>query len=107
MVVTKRDHFLRSRVADPKDVETVVIIIGPFRNVRRIPAEGTNEVSGHPSQLVVLPSDEYECFVVLLFRKLILQAGNIFEPKVRTDRQTQPDCRRFNRGEWPDVIKLV
>ena len=57
MVVTKRDQFLRSRVANPKDVESVVVIIRPIRNFRRIPTKSANEVSGHSSQLVVLPSD--------------------------------------------------
>ena len=54
----------------------------------------------------MLPGNKYESFVVLAFRKLMLQVDNIFIPKVRANRQAQPDRCRFNRGKWPDVNKL-
>ena len=107
VIVTKRDQFLGSRVTDPKDVKTVIVVPRPLRNLRRISAKGANEVLYHSSQLVVLPRNKYECFVVLLFRKLMLQANNIFIPKVRANWEAQPDRCRFNRGEWSDVIKAA
>ena len=107
MVVTKRDTFLRSHVTNSKDVETVIVITRPLGNFRRIPAEGAKEAFYHPIQLVVLPGDEYQCLVVLLFRKLVLQPCNIVIPKIGANRQAQSDCGRFNRGEWPDIIKLA
>jgi hypothetical protein len=107
VVVTKRDQFLGSCITDSKDVKTVIIVPRPLRNLRRIPAKGANEVLYHSSQLVVLPGNKYKCFVVLGFRKLMLQANNILIPKVRANRQAQPDCCRFNRGKWPDVSKLA
>jgi hypothetical protein len=107
MVVTKRDPFLRSRITDSNGVKTVVVITRPLGNLCLISTKGANEVSYHSIQLVVLPGDEYECFVVLPFRKLLLQASNIFIAKVRANRQAQSDCRWFNRGKWSNVIKLA
>jgi len=107
VVVTKRDQVLRFRVTESKHVETVIVIPRPLRDLRRISAKGANEVLYHLSQLVVLPRNKYEGFVVLLFRKLMLQANNIFIPKVRANRQAQPDCCRFNRNKWPDISKLA
>ena len=66
VVVTKRDQFLGSRVTDSKDVETVIVIPRPLRDLRRISAKGANEVLYHLSQLVVLPRNKYECISVLM-----------------------------------------
>jgi hypothetical protein len=107
VIVTKRDPFLCSRVTDSKNVEAVIVITRPLGNIRRIPAKSGNETFYHPIQFIVLPGDEDDCLVVLLFRKLMLEPGNIFIPKIRANRQAQPDCCRLNRGEWPDVIKLA
>jgi hypothetical protein len=67
VIVTKRDRFLTSRVTDPKDIETVVVLTRPLRrNLGRISTEGANEVSYHAVQLVVLPSDKYELLMVMI-----------------------------------------
>ena len=54
VVVTKRDQFLRSSVTDSKDVETVIVIPRPLRNLRRISTKSAKEVSYHSNQLIML-----------------------------------------------------
>src|SRR5271165_3436761 len=104
LLIQTKANPIRAAVK-PKNIDSIIVVLWPVRNLGRILAMLFEEVFYDINQFQMFPSDEKQLTFVARIQQLAFQSFDIVEPEVAINRHPEPYRRGLDRCQWSDVIE--
>ena len=103
MIDGEGDGFLAFVAGDFEDVDCVVILVGPGRDLGRVAAIGFEDISCEIAEDDVLPHDKDGRAVVRRFFQLVFETVDLAKAEFCIDRQPAANGGRLDGGQGADI----